>query len=355
QLTPTLAVQAAYVGTFARHLEVFPGSNEPTAILPPNTTLTGIVSQAGQIGGPLPASQGGLPWPDFAEGASLATTQGASYYHGLQTSIEKKYASGLNLLFAYTWSKVRSDALDLLNGFAGPGYRAPYVPGVGIRADYGLANFDVRNVIHFSGGYELPFGKGKRFMGNATGVTNGFVGGWSLQWIATLQGGQPFNIGCPSGTAAGVGCLAYVLPGRNPRTSIHIMPNGNPAMLNAAAFQQPCLVGSPGTPTGCAVLSGVNALGGPRPSQVEGPPFDRGDISLFKNFPIRERYRLEFRSEFFNIFNHPNFNYPGFGGNGVVAITGSTDFTKSTFGQMGSTRDNPLDPREIQLALKFYF
>ncbi|HEX3103414.1 MAG TPA: TonB-dependent receptor, partial [Terriglobales bacterium] len=175
QLTPSMSVQAAYVGTFGRHLEVFPGSNNPTALLPPNTTLTGSRLLAGQPGGPLPASRGGLPFPDFGQNASYATTEGSSYYHGLQTSVEKKFSTGLNFLFAYTYSKVRSDALDLLNGFAGNGYRAPYVPGMGIHADYGLANFDIRNVVHFSGSYELPFGKGKRFMGDASGVSNGLV------------------------------------------------------------------------------------------------------------------------------------------------------------------------------------
>jgi NAD-dependent SIR2 family protein deacetylase len=73
---------------------------------------------------------------------------------------------------------------------------------------------------------------------------------------------------------------------------------------------------------------------------------------------VTERTRIEFRSEFFNLLNHPNFNYPGFGGNGVSAVSGSTDFRQGptgTFGEIGSTRDNPLDPREIQFALKLYF
>jgi len=64
---------------------------------------------------------------------------------------------------------------------------------------------------------------------------------------------------------------------------------------------------------------------------------------------------MEFRSEFFNILNHPTFNAPNFGGNGVVAISGSGDFTSGSFGEIGSTR-NPLnDPRQIQFALKLYF
>jgi len=112
----------------------------------------------------------------------------------------------------------------------------------------------------------------------------------------------------------------------------------------------------------------VLALGGGQPTQIEGPGYHRLDLSLFKNFQLTERTRLEFRSEFFNILNHPNFNYPGFGGNGVVAVAGSTDFSKhvdaktgaitygsGTFGEIGSTRDAPYASRESQFALELYF
>ena len=365
ELTPSLSVQAGYVGTFGRHLEVFPNSNHPTALLPPNTTLT---NGANGTGG-LPASQGGLPFPDFAQGASYAMTAGSSYYHGLQTSVNKKMARGLDFLFAYTYSKVRSDAYDLLNGFANQGgYRAPFIPGMGIHADYGLANFDIRNVFHFSGTYQLPFGKGQKFAGGAGGVGNAIIGGWALVWATTLQGGQPFQLGCPSGTAAGTSCDAFVLAGSHPRTSFQKTGDGNVRMLDPAAFAQPCEVGSTSTPNFCIPLPGLLALGGSQPTQIEGPGYRRLDFSLFKNFQITERYRLEFRSEFFNILNHPNFNYPGFGGNGVVGVSGATNFSKhvdpvtgaitygsGTFGEIGSTRDAPFDSREIQLAVKLYF
>jgi hypothetical protein len=227
---------------------------------------------------------------------------------------------------------------------------------MGIHSDYGLANFDIRNVFHFSGGYELPFGHGKKMLGDATGVKNAVIGGWAVQWVVTLQGGQPFKIDCPSGTAAGASCYSFVLPGQNATTSLQFRPDGNPAMLNAAAFAQPCEVGSPGTPTGCVVeTTPAGILGGHQPSQIEGPGFHRWDLSFFKNFQITERFRLEFRTEFFNILNHPNFNQPNFGGNGVVAVSGSGNFTNASFGEIGSTRDNPLDPRQIQFALKLYF
>jgi hypothetical protein len=115
--------------------------------------------------------------------------------------------------------------------------------------------------------------------------------------------------------------------------------------LGAAAASQPA---------GCIPLTGSAALGGV--TQVPGPGFHRLDFSVFKDIPLNERFRLQFRAEFFNITNHPNFNSPGFGGNGVVAISGSTNFTNaSAFGEIGSTRDAPYDPRQIQFALKLYF
>jgi len=79
------------------------------------------------------------------------------------------------------------------------------------------------------------------------------------------------------------------------------------------------------------------------------------DLSFFKEFQTTERTHLEFRAEIFNLTNHPNFNQPNFGGNGVVAVPGSGDFANPSFGKIGSTRDAPNDPREIQFALKFYF
>ena len=78
-------------------------------------------------------------------------------------------------------------------------------------------------------------------------------------------------------------------------------------------------------------------------------------MSIFKNFAIKERLTLQFRTEMFNILNHPNFNAPNFGGNGVVAVSGSGNFTDPNFGRIGSTRDAPYDPRQIQFALKLLF
>jgi hypothetical protein len=102
-------------------------------------------------------------------------------------------------------------------------------------------------------------------------------------------------------------------------------------------------------------LQGSAALGSSYGGESVTPGFHRFDFSLFKNFKITERYSMQFRSEFFNILNHPNFNAPNFGGNGVTAISGSGNITDPHFGEVGSTRDAPYDPRQIQFALKLYY
>jgi Carboxypeptidase regulatory-like domain len=347
QITPTMSFQAGYVTSLARHLEVFPNSNNVTQLVP-------TVLPAGESANTF------RPFPDFGSGASYATTDGNSWYHSLQTKVEKQFANGLNFLATYTYSKSETDAGDLLNGGSTQGFRAPDVPGAGIHYDYGLSSFDIRNVFHFSGGYELPFGKGKRYMSDRGGASNALVGGWSMNWSATLQGGQPITLPCPSGTAQGTNCYDLVVKGQDPKLGIHTDSQGKPSWIaNPAAFAQPCKLGAGGVPdptsvAGCVPLTGLGALGGP-PTQIPGPGFRRLDFSLFKDFQLTERFKLQFRSEFFNIFNHPNFNAPGFGGNGVVAIGGANNFTSSNFGEIGSTRDAPYDPRQIQFALKLYF
>ena len=316
QLTPNDDVDLGYVGSLSRHLETFPGSNNVTDLVP--TSLN---------------ADDHKPFKDFGRGSSYAATEGSSYYHSLQLKWTRRYNNGLNFLTAYTYSKVRTDAHDLLNGGGDRGFRAPDIPGFGIRKDYGLANFDVRNIFHFSGGYELPFGQGKHFFTGLSGASNALVGGWSLNYILTLQDGYPVTIGCASGTGSGTDCYSFLVPGQDPIGGPH---NVN-RYYNPKAFAQPPAVATLGQ-------TDFSPLGGAA-TQVVGPGFHRFDLSIFKKFRTSESTHLEFRAEFFNFANHPNFGLPGTTGNP----------SDSNFSKITGTADNPNDPRQIQFALKFYF
>jgi hypothetical protein len=354
----SLSATASYVYTHGSDLQGGVGYQNVTQILPAGVS-TGKGCPYATF-----AEASCVPFVDFG-GGSYQATYGVSSYHGLQTKLEEQYANGLTFLLAYTYSKAMSDAGDLLNGGNTGSLRAYNVPGLGPKFDYAPADFNIKHVLHFSGGYELPVGKGKKYM-NQGGIANAVLGGWATNWILTLQGGQPLNFGCPTGTTSGTSCNDVLVPGQSPKLGIKIADQGGyhgPFWIgNPAAFSQPCQLGGiPGSlvplPTSvanCIPLNGSAALGS-KPGQIVTPGFHRLDFSTFKGFQLNERFSMQFRAEFFNITNHPNFNAPNFGGNGVVSVGGSGNYTDSTFGAIGSTRDAPFDPRQIQFALKLYY
>src|ERR1700761_4295116 len=197
-LTNTLTAQAAYVFTDGSDLQTGIGNNMVSQLLPANTSTTPYV-----------------PFPDFSQGASYQRTLGSSIYNGLQTKLEQQLSHGLSYLFTYTYSKTMSNAGDLLNGSPNEGFRAPYVPGAGPRFDWGPADFDIRNVFHISGTYQLPLGANQKYLANIGKVGNQVLGGWSVNWIATLQGGQPIVLSCPNATTSGTNCNALKVPGQS--------------------------------------------------------------------------------------------------------------------------------------------
>ncbi|MGO9336989.1 MAG: TonB-dependent receptor domain-containing protein [Terracidiphilus sp.] len=373
-LTHTLSAQASYVFTDGQDLQGGVGYQNVTEILP-----AGISTGKGCPYATFPENSC-HPFPDFG-GGSYQATYGHSQYNGLQTKLEQQNWNGLSYLLTYTWSKTMSNAGDLLNGGNTGSLRAYAVPGLGPKFDIAPADFDIRNVIHFSGGYQLPFGKDKRYL-NQGGAANMILGGWSTNWILTLQGGQPLNFGCPTGSTSGTNCNDVLVSGQHTNLGVKDLTDGGgyhgPHWIGnignytiptptVGAFSQPCKLGvsSPGAPlstlapitgsaTNCVALNGSDALGS-KAGQIVTPGFHRLDFSLFKGFQLNERFSLQFRAEFFNIANHPNFNAPNFGGNGVVSVSGSGTYTNPSFGAIGSTRDAPFDPRQIQFALKLYY
>jgi len=325
ELSPSQTVQAAYVGNGVRHLGVYINPNSPSQILPPGLNSFDF-----------------SPYPDFPTGFIYTSFAGNSYYHSLQLNYERRFSAGLQVLANFTWSKCRTDATDVLNETA-LSYRAPLLPGFGIQGDYGLCDFDITKVFHLSGAYELPVGAGKRYLANSGKAVDAILGGWKTNWILTLQDGQPFTVHCVNQTTSGFGCNALLVPGQD----VYAGPHNVDQWLNPAAFASP--------PVATAIGQSDRSVLGGAPTQFDGPGFHRLDFSLFKDFRTSEGTHLEFRSEFFNLTNHPNFSAPGFSGNGVVAAPGSLDYTSGNFGKIASTRDGQNDQREIQFALKFYF
>jgi len=316
EVTPNDTFEIGYVASLGRHIETFPGTNNISQILPPGTD-----------------PQSYVPFPDFSRGEPYATTDANSYYHSLQTKYTRRMARGLDMLAAFTWAKTMTDAGDLLSSGNVAGFRAPGIPGFGIQGDYGLASFDIRKAFSLSGTYQLPVGRGRPYLSGAGGIGDAILGGWSMNGILTLDDDQPQTSNCVTAGAAGVGCYALLVPGENRYGGKHNVDQ----WINPAAFADP--------PAATAIGQADLAPLGGGATQVIAPGFHRLDWSLFKQFKTSERTHLEFRAEFFNLTNHPNFANPS-----------QTNYKDTAhFGKITATSDSPNDPRQIQFALKLYF
>ncbi len=309
-------VELSYVGNEGHHLLVNPGVNEVAEMLPP-----------------FQQRQAYEPFLNFAYGSSYLATAGDSEYNSGQFQYVHNFGRGLNFLANYTYATTRTDVLDFWNLNNPQTYRAPYVATFGIKGDQGQADFASRNTVHFSGGYDLPLGPGKQFLEEKNSIPGKVLGNWTINWILTIESGQPVTIPCTITTGSGTGCDALMVQGANPNAGPH---NVN-QFWNPEAFYNPAVVTSTGN-------SNLAPLGG-APTQVYGPPLRRLDAALRRSFQITENVRVEFRAEVYNVMNHPFFAQPS-----------NLNFLNTTnFGQISSTRDNPNDARDIQFAVKFHF
>jgi hypothetical protein len=266
-------------------------------------------------------------------------SNGFSNYHSLQARLEKRTTHGLQFQFSYTYSHALDDASSASLGSTNNGdFRDQRFP----RLEYGNSDFDVRHRFVASYIYDLPLGSGKRFGGGASGITNQLIGNWQLAGIVTASTGNYYTVSdtTPSLTFATVDCGGTVafnctLPNviANPNGKPCPVPQGS-TLFNTCAFMTDMVVGT---------------YGNERRNQVPGPGLQSWDLSLFKNLPIREQMRVEFRAEFFNVWNHVNplFNHIG----AISEEPTPLELGTPQFGQAISARD----PRFIQLALKFYF
>jgi hypothetical protein len=187
--------------------------------------------------------------------------------------------------------------------------------------DKGMAGFNVPQNLMTAAVWQLPVGKGRRLLGGASPLVNGFVGGWTLDAITSFSRGNPFTVNAPNNTAAVLTNFRAnrLSNGRTELNNTNLRTNGL-YWINPSSFAAPA--------TGYFGNSGANIL--------TGPGVNNWDLALEKNIQLRERWRLQFRSEFFNAWNHAQFANP------------DSTVGDANFGQITQARD----AREIQFGLK---
>jgi hypothetical protein len=278
---------------------------------------------------------------------------GNARYDSLQVKAETRSAShGLYALIGYTWSHTFDSGMaDGLGTSPGATYWP--LPGT-IRADWGLSALNVSDQFTASVLYQLPFGKGKKFGSNWQGATNGIFGGWEAQVIQRAISGFPL----------------FVVDSNN--------LSGVNFQWNGSTMNRPNLVGDPNRAgpvaanPGCTAPSQIRVAGGdwfnpcafmeapagelgnaPR-APVSGPNYINTDFSLIKHIVVTERTRLDFRAEFFNLWNHPHLYVPG--SPGVSNMQDASPFSTQTFAVASQTVNQLAgDSRVIQFALKLVF
>jgi Carboxypeptidase regulatory-like domain/TonB dependent receptor-like, beta-barrel len=273
------------------------------------------------------------PFPAVDSSIATFRSDGISNYNSLQVRLERQFSHGLQFQASYTYAHALDDASSASLGSANQGdFRLQTDP----MAEYGNADFDVRHRFVFTSIYELPFGKGKWLGSDASGVMNQIIGGWQVSGIVTASTGNwytPTDISANVSTSDCGGTVAISCI----RPNVVGNPNGKPCvpgtLFNTCAFASDTIVGTFGNAPRNIIL---------------GPGFQNWDVSFFKTFTISEDKRFEFRGEFFNAFNHAN---PEFTNPETITENTATELGSSTFGFPAYTRP----PRQIQVALKFYF
>jgi hypothetical protein len=256
---------------------------------------------------------------------------GRANYNSLQIKAETKSARyGIYGLIGYTYSRAYdtgfSDGLGSIIGstyFPLPNWQ---------KLDWGLSQINLNHNFTASIIYQLPFGKGRKWGSTWNGAANAIAGGWEVTVIEKATSGFPVFV-IDSNATSGSG-----LENANDEELIRPNQTCNPVLshptlsewFNVSCFSQPP----------------VGQLGNASRTPLSGPGFVNTDFSIIKHFALpREGMRLDFRTEFFNLFNHPQFGAPGGNGSG-------TDFNSSTFGVINYTVNNP---RLVQFALKLAF
>ena len=353
QLPSNILISAEYIGKKGTHLP-FSGSTQrnylgpsveslPTTAADPNNPcqtptvpcLNSFVNNpfAGVITDPnssLSSSQVQyfqllVPYPQFTGVATEPQLIANSNYHTLQLLAEKRYSNGLQFLATFTWSKSIDDSsqaddnVTWLGSFSS--LQDPNKPWL----ERSLSTFDIPYVIQFSYTYDLPFGRGRAFLGSMPRWAEAIIGGWKTNGIWRIADGRPLTFTVADGNALPTyGTQRPNIVG-TPRRN-HGSDWVDNYFVDNTVFQRP---------DDFTLGDAPRALG-----SVRSPWSFTTNLSLGKQFSLREEMKLEFRIEAKNAFNHPVFGTP------------NTSVDDQNFGKIFYTS---VGPRELQLALKFSF
>jgi hypothetical protein len=345
QLPGNVVLTAGYAGTRSTHILVGQSNmnlSDPNACPNGSSPVAGYTLGCGFGIFPYAVNQ---PNGGGFQQVVADNSVGRANYDSLQVKAETKSSRhGLYALLGYTWSRTFDSGMPDGLG-TNPG--AIYYPLPGYqKLDWGLSQLNLNDSFTASVLYDLPFGKGKRYGSDWSGATNAILGNWQVDVIQRVTSGFPLFV-VDSGDGSGV-FFSY---------------NGN-------TFQRPNQVGDPnkGGPMGgqtncpaevhtiqnwfnpCAFAQApAGELGTAARAPLYGPRFVNTDLSIIKDFPLpfREGMNLQFRTEFFNLFNHAQFYLGGAGGSGEQDIN-----APATFGVINNTVNNA---RLIQFALKLQF
>jgi hypothetical protein len=337
QAAPDTVVAATYVGNWGRKEDRLRDYNQPMITgfdtgcpilqypYPNLTTATGPVDTFTPTGCSNPTAAGNL---------ETATYDGNTDYNALELAVRHRMSKGLSFNLGYTYAHGLANFTDHLTAGLYPQNSYDYA------AEMGNSILDIRSRFVGSFLWELPFGQGKAYM-SGDNLAARWLGGWQFNGIVTEQTGSPFQVTANNdGVVDGhnslyADCIGDAFAGA---TTNHKLYTTTGFYINPAAFAQP----------------GPGQFGTCTPYPYHGPGIQMWDLSLFKQFKITERYRLQFRTEFFNAFNHPNFANPNASYSpGSLGSFGKVSNTIAPV--LGTDSGGPGDPREIQFALKLYF
>jgi hypothetical protein len=329
-LSQNTSLTVGYVGSHGYHEIVGADGNTPLPTICPASPCPATYPKTfpvGVAGTPVPAGSYYIPSGKPRANPTLANTWtwfslGDSSYNSLQVDLNHRFSHDLSLRGVYTWSKALDDGDSLNSTAAGnaPGLVSnPY----DVKADWGPATYDVRNLGVISVVYGLPFGKGKPIASGLGRFGNGAVSGWSVNSLVVLQAGFPFT---PQ--------LSYN-PSNNGDTRNPVRPFVNPN------FQGSAILGKPGqwfNPNAfLAPPANGGFFGNLKRDTLVGPGLATWDFSTVKDTSLHERLTLQFRAEIFNLLNRANFNTPNlivFTPTGVSGTAGAISSTATTSRQV---------------------